>query len=263
MTPALSIALTLALLGQNPQAEDSKEERAARLELMKASMAKYDVHSADEPRATYRPQADPVIRFTNPVGATKDGVIFLWIGEDGRPEAAIQSFLMRTGLWGQEFTTLSRAPLVAEKRSGFSWRPRRGLEFKPVPGAPKPADSGDQRLRQMKEMVEGFEVSDDFRQKGWQALRPMPKPFARYGKPGTATVDGGMFCFALGTDPEAFLLLEANEGKDGAGWHYAFAPQSMYALKASWKGKEAWSIPVREAAGPGDAFLNLVFRNLE
>ena len=31
-------------------------------------------------------QADPVLRFTNTVGATRDGAIFLWFDEEGRPD---------------------------------------------------------------------------------------------------------------------------------------------------------------------------------
>ena len=97
----------------------------------------------------------------------------------------------------------------------------------------------------MRDLAAGFAVADDFREKGWQALRPMPKPFARYGKPGSPLIDGAVFCFALGTDPEAYLMLEARAGKGGPGWQYAFAPQTSYALKASWKGQEVWSLPNR------------------
>jgi len=257
---SLTLNLVLGLLGQDPVPGDGKDERAARIEFMKTSLAKYDIHSAGDRKVTYRLQPEPVLRFTNPVGVTVDGAIFLWTGEDGRPEAAIQAFLMRSGAWGHDFTSLSRAPLVAQMTDGPAWRPRRGLEFKPVPGAPRPSDSSEQRLRQMKELVDGFAVSDDFRSNGWQALRPMPRPFARYGKPGTETIDGGLFSFALGTDPEAFLMLEALAGKDGPEWHYAFAPQTIYPLKASWKGKEVWNAPERGFAGPEETFYNQVLQ---
>jgi hypothetical protein len=265
----LSLAFSLGLLGQISPAEESKEERAARLEVIKTSVARYDVHTVDEPKVTYRLQTDPILRFDNPVGITKDGAIFLWIGEDGRPEAAIQAFLMRTGIWGHDFTSLSRKPLVAEKPKGVIWRPDRGLDFKAVPGASKPGNSAERRLRQMKEIVESFNVSEDFRasldvpSQGWEALRPMTKPFARFGKPGTPTIDGGLFCFAQGTDPEAFLMLEAHEGKDGAEWHYAFAPQTICALKASWKGTEVWNVALTSKASPDQIFFNQALRRLE
>jgi hypothetical protein len=258
----LSILLTLSLgmFGQTPPAVDSKEERATRLEFMKSSLAKYDVSSTGVPKVTYRLQAKPVLRFTNPVGVTVDGAIFVWTGENGRPEAAIQAFLMRNGRWGHDFTSLSKSPLIAQKAEIPTWTPKRGIDFKPVPGAPRPALSADERLRQMKLLVDRFSVSDDFRSQGWQILRPMPRPLTRYGKPGTDTVDGGLFSFSLGTDPEAFLILEA-VGKEGGEWQFAFAPQTIYALKASWEGKEVWSVPERRSAGPDETFYNQVLRS--
>jgi hypothetical protein len=42
-------------------------------------------------------------------------------------------------------------------------------------------------------------------------------------------------------------MIEARAGKEGLEWQYAFAPASIYALTASWKGKEVWSLPYREA----------------
>jgi hypothetical protein len=264
-----SLTLILGLIGQEPPPEETKEVRAARLETIKASVAKYDVHSAGEPSVTYKLKLEPILRFNNPVGVTRDGAIFLWIGEDGRPEAAIQAFLMRSGVWGHDFTSLSRTPLVAESPKRSPWHPSRGLDFKPVSGAPKPGDSPEQRLRQMKEIVEGFVVSEEFRisldvpPKGWEVLRPMTRPFARFGKAGTSTIDGGLFCYAQGTDPEAFLMLEARESKDGVEWHYAFAPQTICALKASWKGTEVWSAPFIRSSSPDQIFFNQAFRRLE
>ena len=43
------------------------------------------------------------------------------------------------------------------------WAPTTpGLEFKPVPGATKPADSVAQRARQMRVLAEGFRASDSY-----------------------------------------------------------------------------------------------------
>ena len=42
-------------------------------------------------------------------------------------------------------------------------------------------------------------------------------------------------------------MIEARAGKDGPEWQFAFAPASVYPLKGSWKGKEVWSVPYREA----------------
>jgi hypothetical protein len=256
------LPLILALVAQAPQAGDAKDERAARLEFMKKSLANYDLHPASDRTVKFRLQADPVLRFTNPVGYSEDGAIFFWTGEDGRPEAAVQAFLMRGGTyWMHDFTSLATGPIVANSASGVAWSPSKGgVEFKPIPGAPKPAESAEARLRQMRDLAHEFAVSDDFREQGWQVLRPMPKPFARYGKPGTPLLDGSVFCFALGTDPEAYLMLEARPGKDGPEWQFAFAPQTTYALKATWKGQEVWSLPYRSPWSPTETFHGRRYR---
>jgi hypothetical protein len=264
MTALPSIALALGLLTQAPPTGDGKDERAARLEFLKSSLAIYDVHPAGDPSKKYRLQADPVLRFTNPVGVSQDGAIFFWLGEDGRPEVAIQAFLQRGGAWIHDFSSLSTVPVVAEARQGPVWYPARGgVEPKPVPEAPKPADSAEARLRQMRDLAQSFAVSDNFRENGWQALRPMPNPFARYGRPATPLIDGAVFCFALGTDPEAYLILEARAGRDGPEWQYAFAPQTSYALKASWKGREVWSVPNRLPWTASEPFFGRTYRPQE
>lgn len=264
MTLPIAMTLALGLLAQAPPEGEGKDERAARLEYMKTSLATYDVHPSADPRATFRLLPEPVIRFTNPVGVSQDGAIFFWVGEDGRPEVAIQAFLQRGGSWIHDFSSLSTVPVVAETRRGPIWTPfKGGVELKPVPDAPRPADAAETRLRQMRDLAQAFAVSDNFRENGWQVLRPMPRPFARYGKPGTPLIDGAVFCFALGTDPEAYLILEARPGKDGPEWQYALAPQTSYALKASWKGQEVWSLPNRRPWTATEPFFGRVYRPSE
>ena len=65
----------------------------------------------------------------------------------------------------------------------------------------------------MRSLADGFRASDDFGGKGWSELRLLPTPIARYGEPGTKLLDGALFAFVLGTDPEVFLFLEARPGQ--------------------------------------------------
>ena len=255
MSLSFCLPLVLGLLGQAEApapGTETPDEIAARLELMKGAVAKYAVHPADDPAARYRLQPEPVLRFKNTVGDAEDGAIFLWLGADDRPEAAVQVFAHRNGNWFHEFTSLSTRPIVAETGPRPAWSTTEaGIEFKPVPGAPKPAESSEQRLRQMHALLNDFLAENDFGNKGWQKLRLLPKPFARYGKPGPGPgpIDGALFSYVLTTDPEVYLLLEARPGKDGKGpeWHYGFAPMTVYPVRGSWKGREVWSLPYREA----------------
>jgi hypothetical protein len=50
-------------------------------------------------------------------------------------------------------------------------------------------------------------------------------------------MDGGLYAFVAGTDPEAFLLLEAREESgSGKSWHYALARMNCDALTAKLDG---------------------------
>ncbi len=50
-----------------------------------------------------------------------------------------------------------------------------------------------------------------------------------------------MFAFAMGTDPEVILLLEAVERDDKVVWQYALARATGYAAEASLDDKVVWS----------------------
>ncbi len=243
-------------------ADDDKDEGApARLAYMKDSVTRYTVRPAEAGAAAFRLVPEPIFRLNNAVSGVKDGAIFLWLDELNRPEAAVQVFRIPNGWWLHEFTSLSTGPFVAETDSARTWHPSRpGLEFKPIPDAPKPASTAEQRLRQMRAMAREFAAEDEFEGKDWNALRLLPTPLLRYGKAGAKVEDGALFSFVLGTDPEVFLMLEARPGRAGLEWQYAFAPMTSYAVKGSWKGKDAWSLPWRkDAIDPNGTFCDLIY----
>lgn len=260
------LSLVTVLLAQAqaapPAAADTPapaaDEAAARLAIMRRSLMSFSVQPVDRPGPPFRLQPEPIFRFTNPVGTSRDGAIFLWFGEYDRPEVAVQVFVRRTDdQWVQEFTSLSPGPLIAQPRDGAAWSPAQGgVTLKPIPGAPKPAETPEQRLRQMRLLAQDFVAEDYFQNQSWQRLRLLARPLARYGKPGSSLIDGALFSFVLGTDPEVYLMLEARTGNGGPAWQYAFAPMSTYALRASLKDREVWSLPYRRTPdrGPEQAF---------
>ena len=262
MSMLLSSILVLGLAGQPPQNRDAPGDPAKHLAIMKNSMAGSEVRGGESGGDLYRLKTEPVLRFTNTVGDSRDGSIFLWLGDADRPEAAVQVFQTRGG-WLQEWTSLSTTPLIGKMANPPDWRPsKRGIEFKPVPGAPKPADGANERLRQMHMLTRDFSARDQFRGE-WQPLRLMPKPLARYGKPGSEVVDGALFAYVITTDPEVFLMLEARKSKDGMEWQYAFAPMSVYALEGSWKEQVVWSLDSRYPTSSDSTLLQRTFEPRE
>jgi hypothetical protein len=201
-----------------------------------------------------------VLRYTNAVGRSRDGTVFLWVDDLGRPGVAAQASLNRRGLWVHELSSFATGPITARSAGQPDWSPARaGVEMKPVPGAPRPAETAEQRLAQMRTLTRQFAAEDYFRGESWQTLRLLTKPFARYGKPGSEVIDGALFCYVLTTDPEVYLMLEARRGKDGPEWQFAFAPMTVYPVRGLWKGKNVWELGYRFGEGPGAPFLNRDF----
>jgi hypothetical protein len=264
---ATILLLGASILGQ-PQppspARDAPNPAAERLSVMKESVTIYDFSREAGPIAL---QPDPAFRLGNQANGVLEGAIFLWTDRVGRPEAAAQVFLHKVqgnpgGIWLHEFTSLSTGLFNVSQRGAVRWSPAGpGVVFRPVPGAPRPAATATQRLRQMRALAEEFKAEDDFGAEGnIVALRLLTTPVARFGKPGTMPEDGGLFAFVVGTDPEVFVFLEVRPGSDGPEWQYACAPMSCWPLKVSHKGQLVWEVPRRATDDPSKPFFCLEYR---
>jgi hypothetical protein len=265
MTIIASFYLAISLTAQaRAGGQNAAVAGAERLKFMQDSVRTYELTKSGASQGPLKLDDKPVFRLGKQYAEDiVDGAIFLWTGEHDRPEAAVQAFLIKNkkepqGLWIHEFTSLATSALKAERKGRLWWSPTKpGLEYKPVPGAPEPAESPVQRLRQMRSLADGFRASDDFGGRGWTELRMLTTPICRYGKPGTGTVDGTLFSFVQGTDPEVFLFLEARPGKQGLEWQYALAPMTVFAVKGSYKGTAVWELPNRfPAYDPSKPFFD-------
>src|SRR5262245_58897888 len=112
MIACICLCLAVGMLAQSPAVKpgtppatedrpaEPAAEAAARLTTMRRSLMAFEVHPASDRTTIFRLLPEPILRFTNPVGMSKDGAIFLWQGEADRPEAAVQVFLRRSDeLW--------------------------------------------------------------------------------------------------------------------------------------------------------------------
>ena len=245
----ISVGLSTLLLGQAPAGG------ADVLKYMQDSARIYQVLPGDR-NEPLRLLDEPAFRLGRQgMGNVLEGAIFFWINDLGRPDAAVQVYLRRTadaadGKWFHEFTSLAPGLLRAREEEKEIWSPGvPGLAFEPLPDAPEPAATPAVRGLQMRALARGFKASRGAElrssEKGWNELRLLPTPIARYGKPGSAVIDGALFAFVVGTDPEVFLFVEERPGPDGPRWQYALAPMSAWPLKASGPAGIAWELPYR------------------
>lgn len=129
----------------------------------------------------------------------------------GIPMAAVATYVWNKQLVF-EFDLLSRQGLVALHQSHAIWRPEKGIEYRGIPDASEVGTNPSMRLRKRKALAAQFEWTV----LGWrrdrsdrEELRRMPRELARYESQLESIVDGAVFAFVMGTDPEALLLIEA------------------------------------------------------
>ncbi|MHB8864017.1 MAG: hypothetical protein ACYC6N_16555 [Pirellulaceae bacterium] len=213
------------------------------------------------PSATSDTPMEPVVvlRYVNHARESSSGTLVLWLHQ-GRPEAAATVYDWQNRIC-HAFVTLSRASnLIARDGPTVIWQPARpGIEFMPVPDAPPPSDTDAERLREMKALSRlcGSTLlgwKDDLSDR--EVLRLLTKPLYRYESKASDLLDGAVFAFVQGTDPETLLVLEAVRVGDRYEWQYGFARQTAGALDGRFRDKVVWTAEKNPRADKRDSFSN-------
>jgi hypothetical protein len=233
---------------QPPEKPVSSEEPKKLTDQIEKAVHWYEVLPAED--STLRLVPQPVLRWRNVVrGQEGEAMLVVW-PHNGRP-VAMASIYPWQGKMLHEFDSLSREnKLIARDKDRVIWSPKTaGLEFKDVQDAPKPAKTQVGRLRQMKSVAGRFKAT----MTGWQAddtdqeeLRLLPRPLYRYDfknakDPDPNLLDGGLFAYVQGTDPEVVLVLEAIGTAEKSVWQYAFARATSGGLEVKLGREVVWT----------------------
>jgi hypothetical protein len=237
-----------------PTAKD--DESAIRLEEMTQIAHAFKFVTVDG--ATRTPAvlvSDPLHRWTDPTRPFSGGALWVW-KSGGRPVAVMGIELYAA--WSLEFVSLSTG-LVEAQDGQFHWRPQKaGLEFKEIPGAPAPADDQPKRLRQIRDVLKRMSASEFYDGRHY-ALRLLSHPIDRYADPASGVVDGAIFIYANGTNPEALLLIEARrKGTGSPAWSYAAAPLTRAQPTLKLDGKEFWMSPTKTQTDPEQTYYDVL-----
>jgi hypothetical protein len=242
---------------QEPSPPDPSAKSTSEL---KRSAARYHIALATEPPRDLFLEREPVLLWTNPQRKTMASASFIWV-VDGRPEAIASIYRFNDGgkmVEDNEFQSLALAALSATRDGRPAWSPRTaGLTLAPIPGAPKPAASTADRLRQMRALAREFHAFFD-NPDDQTELRLLPQPLYRYKTNRPELLDGALFAYVITTDPEVLLLLEARPQDGALAWQYAFARMSMVNLRAEHKGQKVWNVGwVYDRTDPSQPYLTL------
>lgn len=234
-------------LGAVDEPEKDKEEKARadeRLSNMQRSAAQYTLSSTGSPERQFKFHETAALRFNNPITRTTDGALYLWTNH-GRPQAILKFFTFNNKTYTHVWLSLSEDRLAAERDGKAVWSPTEpGITFHELPGAPQPAESAAQRLRQMRTLSAKFSATyTTVRSEGRPfELRLLTQPLLRYETDDKHRADGALFGYAQGTAPVGLLLIESRQTQEGHRWHYAYASLVADQLTARYLDKEVFSL---------------------
>jgi len=247
-----AVVLLLSLLSSaradDPSAQTDRESQEANA-LTQAVFKKMECATAGDQSQPLKPIKTSMLRWSNPVVGRVYGNVFLWTESTGRP-AAIVSIYKVYAPWNSldvECSSVSNVPLRVTYGNQLIWSPPpANVKWLRFPSAPSPASATQTRLVQMRALVRRFDarVDDsrlDDKSQVNRELRPLAQPIYRYASPEAGIIDAGMFVFAVGTDPEAVLLLECRtDPQGGKAWYYALARMNRDGLEVRLDEETVW-----------------------
>ncbi len=158
-----------------------------------------------------------------------------------------------------EFQSLSESPFAVEWSGQTIWAAAQaGLTFQVAPDGPPPDSNAVRRLRQIRTVAESFTASVEFQYDNdtHYELRLLTRPLYRYGSAEGKALDGKLWAFVQGTNPEVLLLVELRRAPDHTlRWNYAFAAMTSYPAEAKRNRNSVWkvgrqTIPTPDIRGP-------------
>jgi hypothetical protein len=248
---AFGVALVF-IVGADPNEQGRESEAAtdvARAEetvrRARAEAAHYQIVRDDDPQANIELREKPILKWSNPTEGALFGSVVLWT-VDGRPEvvASIYRWYTEKKEFHAEFKSLSTHRLRTTRDKSPAWDSGEpDIQFHVLENDSPPADTAGRRTQQMRDIARRFAADLVHPRKGRNVLRLLPQPVYRYEKLPGELLDGALFAFVQGTDPEVFLLIEAEKADRGARWRYAASRMNMFELHLSLDNKETWSAP--------------------
>jgi hypothetical protein len=220
--------------------ENSTKTVSPLRKLIDESLTWDELFSSDQ--STVPMTARLAMRWANNTRGSESGVTILYIA-DGRPEVVCSIYPWEKSLI-HEFDSLSRNKPIAKRGGKVVWTPETpGLQFQVIRDAETPAETPSARLRQMKSLSRRFTST----MLGWRSdksdreeLRLLPQPLFRYDSKRKDLLDGAVFAFTQGTDPESLLLIEAIPGQERSEWQFAFVRNTSGELEGRDSNKVVW-----------------------
>lgn len=241
---------SVGLLSHTVRAEDAAPTVSPAIKEAMEHVARFELSLApsgpdERPGKRLSVCSRPLLTFGDPARANEAGTLWIW-SDGGRPFAAMELYResAENSPWVHAWTLTSPLLVAMKTARGDAWAPTQAdFAVQGFPEHPAVAAQPAARLRQMKDMARrlaGHEFWDPDNSRF--ELRLLETPVHRYADEDHQILDGALFVFAHGTNPEVLLLLEAvgSEGHD-ARWQASFSRLGSAELHIELGERKLWS----------------------
>ena len=239
------------------------DDRATHLAQTKKIAEKFQVQSLrNEKKVVGKLGEKPLLKYNDSTRQLNESTLWLWTEQDvpcGLMAIEYYPDLPRGAPWLYEFVSLSDAKVIVTRGADWNWNAKQaGLQRRPLPKAPAPAARPAQRLTQAKQLFQRFSAHESSPVDGRIELRQLANPLYRYSNEGAGLIDGAIFAFVNGTNPEVLLVLEAVKGEQDqpAEWRYSLAQMTGGEVAADLDAQEVWNQTEADPPAVRDSYVN-------
>ena len=239
------------------------DDRGTHLAQTKKIAEKFQVQSLrNEKKVVGKLGEKPLLKYNDSTRQLKESTLWLWTEQDvpcGLMAIEYYPDLPKGAPWLYEFVSLSDSKVTVTRGSDWNWNAKQaGLQRRPIPKAPAPATRPAQRLTQAKQLFLRFSAHESSPVDGRIELRPFANPLHRYSDEAAGLIDGTIFAFVNGTNPEVLLVLEAVRGGQDqpAQWRYSLAQMTGGEVAADLDAQEVWNQTEADPPAVRDSYVN-------
>jgi hypothetical protein len=266
--PVLVLLLLIGVCCGQDREVRPDEQRAAHLARMKALAGSIHVYAAPGMKESEaKLVSEPVLRYTDNTRKNDESSLWIWGSKGSRPTAIVAieyypNYRPQGPSWLYEIASLSAERISVERNAAkrgdeLAWTAKEpGLALATIADADPPADKPVRRLAQMKTLRARFAIHERTPTEGRIELRPLTSPLYRYEDAASAVIDGAIFSFANGTNPEVLLVLEAYKTKDAEGWRYGLVQMTGAVVAVQLDGKQVWERGEADPPAVRESYLN-------
>lgn len=247
LVATLAVGIGVSACGQEGDRPlDANESETAVASFVE--QARQYAFSADGKRFTFRER--PVLNWGNPARGSENGSIFVWTDRDAPVIIGTCFTYQSNGVERKKnaFLLLSTDPVEGRHRDRLMWRPDPvSLTYQRVPEAPPVGITAAQRTTQLRAMARRFGAVITLQDGRTEQCRLIPQPLYRFDSGDHAGPCGAVFSMAVGTDPEAILVIKRQHDDVGEStWHYVFGRFTFYPVEGTLDGQSVWKVQLLE-----------------